>query len=227
MNDEIVKEIQEIIDTQVDKIEGDYYIAIREACRNPFKSPELETIKYQICRCIVFGLYIAAMTLLNHLLEKALKILLAYNDQLNLPRTKEHKAFEFIEEQKICWARYNSKNLWENIDTAFKKELIDDNQKKILIEMKDNFRNSYAHSDREKMYKEDSTEVEEIFGTEQADKFINNQTEDLPKKNEKYVNLTIFDFLFVNNYAERDCIPYLINLDSIIRCIESKIYKRR
>ena len=39
----------------------------------PYDWPEMDTLRYEICGCISFGLNQAAITLTNHLLESLLK----------------------------------------------------------------------------------------------------------------------------------------------------------
>ena len=81
MDEEIKKEIEEILNYHLEQFNA-RYIRVRDVYKNDYGLPELMFIKSQICKCITFGLHVAAMTLTNHLLEKSIKLFLIYSDNL-------------------------------------------------------------------------------------------------------------------------------------------------
>lgn len=90
--------------------------------------------------------------------------------------------------------------------------------------MKDRYRNAYAHSERKKMYGDSTVGITAILGEEEIMKFLEGKEDDLPKRQERLVNLPFADFLFINKFAGKDCIPYLLGLDRIVRNVEKKLY---
>ena len=226
LKNQIDQEIKEIINSQIKLINGNYYFTIRDIYKNEYKLPELQTIKYQICRCITFGFYIAAMTLLNHLLEKFLKISLIYSDMKNTDKTDEDIPFQFLDELSKSNPKYDSNNLYDNIIFAFKKNLITEEQKSNLLRMKDDYRNPYSHSDRDKMYKDNTTEVTEIKGDEAILKVLEGKLDELPKQRIKLSHLTIADAIIINEHAGLHCVPYIVELDKIIRRVENVLFPK-
>lgn len=222
MDEEILKEIEEIVNYHLKQFNA-RYLRIRDVYKNDYRLPELLSIKSQICKCIAFGLHVAAMTLTNHLLEKSIKIFLIYSDNLRNKNKEGHKPFEMIEEIEEATPKYDDKNLSQNLETALKKGVITNEEKQILDKMRVDFRNAYSHSDRKKMYKDKSIVIEEAFGLEQCLDLIQGKENKLPKKDVEFVNLPMMDFHFIKNHAEENCIPYIITLDKIISDVKKRM----
>lgn len=202
-------------------VDRKYYYAVKSLFEENYKTIELQTIKNQILLCITFGLYMAAMTLTNHLLEKFLKSMLSYNDALKYKEQISYEEkFALPEQLERSRLKFDSQNLDKNIDTAFSEKLIDENQNEVLKGMKNNFRNAYSHDDRKKMYGDASTPIEESRDPESVLK-----GEPQPSKEFKLSGLSLFEFLFINNFSEMHCVPYITNLHQIILSVESKLYK--
>lgn len=220
---EIVKEIQEIIDSQINEIKIEYYVAIRDVYKNAYRILEFQNIKYIICRCIVLGFYIPAMTLLNHFLEKFLKFTLIYHDNKKNGVIDKDNPFQLVDELALSNPKYNNKNLNDNIIEAYNQKLIDEAEKLQLLKMKDEYRNAYSHADTRTMYGEATVGITVMNGMDDIMKLFEGKEEELPKRQEKLVNLNFADFKFINDFAEKDCVPYLIDLDCIIRNVEKKL----
>lgn len=198
-----------------------YFYSIKTLFEENYKTPELQTIKNQILLCITFGLYMAAMTLTNHLLEKFLKSMLSYNDALKeKERIKYDVKFSLPNQFERSRLKFDSENLDKNIEAAFTENLIDERQRKILKDMKDNFRNAYSHDDRKKMYRNASTVIEE---TRDPESFLKGEKQ--PSKEFNLFGLPLFEFLFINHFSEMNCVPYIKSLHEIILSVQSKLYK--
>lgn len=222
MDEEILKEIEEIVNYHLKQFNA-RYLRIRDVYKNDYRLPELMSIKSQICKCIAFGLHVAAMTLTNHLLEKSIKIFLIYSDNLRNKNKEGHKPFEMIDEIEEATPKYDDKNLSSNLQRAVDNGVITEEERVLLDKMRNDYRNSYAHSDRKKMYKNGSIEITEVFGTEQCLDFIQGKEDKLPKRDVKLVNFPMMDFLFIKNHAEMNCIPYIITLDKIITDVKRRM----
>lgn len=75
--EQAVEEIRRIIDSRKEFFCANYP-AIRFAFQEHYDTPELDTWRHEVCLCIFFGLYQAAITATNHLLESFLKYALVY-----------------------------------------------------------------------------------------------------------------------------------------------------
>jgi len=204
------KELNEIVNGVLMSVNLDRYESIRDLYDIDIRYPELQTIYYEILQCITFGFYLAAITLTNHLLEQILKKLLTYHDSKSQVRNTGED-FEFVNEIKRSADKYRENNLGKNIELAFKAGLITSLEKKILNEVKDDFRNAYSHAETGKLYKDEIAVIEEI-----KDPNILLEGRSGPKSEEFQKNLPMFEFYFIRKHAEQNCIPYIRNLITII-----------
>ena len=119
---------------------------------NEYEFPDLDPIRYEICICIFFNLGQAAITLTNHLIEAALKRILAHNDFYN--DYEKNSNLDYLKDLSKYFKKYDSKTLYENITTAHSKGLINENERKELLRIKDDYRNAYSHADKSKTFKD-------------------------------------------------------------------------
>ena len=222
MDEEVQREIEEIVNFQRKNI-NEQYLSIREVYNRSYNLGELDIIKSQICKCITLGLNIAAMTLINHLLEKSIKLFLIYSRAIKNKDEGGQKPFKMVDDISDATPLYVSENLSVNIKTAFKEGIINEGEKEILDKMRNDYRNSYSHSDSQKMYKDSSIGITEVSGKDQVLKFFQGNESGLAKREEKFVNLPFFDFVFILEHANENCIPYLHKLDIIIRDVKKRM----
>jgi hypothetical protein len=112
---------------------------------------EIDSISQEIRICLLIELYQASITLTNHLLEKALKLILIHAES----DSKQIDSFEtmnstWLEASKI----YNKMDLNDTINKVCSKGLIDKEQKKTLHFFRERIRNGYSHSDMGKLFKD-------------------------------------------------------------------------
>lgn len=206
LNKELCKRVEDVLHT----MSLEQYESIRDLYNIDILYPELQIIYNEILQCITFGFYIAAITLTNHLLEQFLKKLLTYHDsKREVKNTGED--FEIVNEIKRSAEKFRENTLGKNIELAFNAGLITSQEKNILNEMKDDFRNAYSHADTGKLYKDESAVIEEI-----KDPNIVLEGKKGPMSEELLMNLPIFEFLFIRRHAEANCIPYIRALINII-----------
>ena len=102
----------------------------------------LDPIRDEICKCIICGLYQSAITLTNHLLEKSLKFCLAI--KYSKSNNKDCRKLEDVFTEGIN--KYDNLLLEDTINRACTQHLITKEQKKVLKDFKDLFRNPYSHA---------------------------------------------------------------------------------
>ena len=150
---EIKEELQGIVDGRSEEM-FESYILVRKAFQQPYEWPEIDTLRHEVCLCLIFGLYQAAMTMTNHMLESFLKFSLSYKHTFNnLDGSSEDRSTQgLVESLRPGFKKYNSKNLYQSIEAAYKANLITDEQKDQLHVIRDAFRNAYSHADKEKIH---------------------------------------------------------------------------
>lgn len=217
--DDLSKEINEFLRSHL-RVSPEVYSEIKPIYETSYKLSEIQTIKNQVCECMIFGTYIAAMTLINHMFEQFLKFALMYDDSLKSEESRridKKTPFALLQIIKPSNEKFFRKNLNENIDTAFKANLIDQSEKDLLLLLKEKYRNAYAHGDRRKLYGQETIPIEEII-------IEDGEFKSKGKKMEEKFHFPFADFLFLHSHAEVNCVDYLKKLDKIIRNVEDKIF---
>lgn len=109
----------------------------------------------QICDCFFLKKHMAALTLTNLLFETMIKLTLAYYDADGRTMDEEGVEFESILENELN--QYGRKNLGENIESLFKKNIITEDGYNRLLDLKDLFRNPYSHGSNNRYIKSATT----------------------------------------------------------------------
>jgi hypothetical protein len=111
------EEFKSILRQRKEHIEKNYPL-IRHCHLTEYGLPELEPLRYEITLCLTFGLYQAAITLTNHLLESLLKCALSYHYALQKQPNQAISLKTFTEWFKEAQSRYNDKDLSYTINQA-------------------------------------------------------------------------------------------------------------
>jgi hypothetical protein len=94
----LTQEVNKIIKSRIAFINRNYP-AVRDAYQNHYNWPEMDTLRHEVCLCLIFGLHQAAITLTNHLVESLLKVALITHDakpELNQSTHKSHSIESFV-----------------------------------------------------------------------------------------------------------------------------------
>lgn len=114
---------------------------------------EIQPIRWEVCKCLLFGLPQAAITLTNFYVEALLKDALVVHHQdlsirdTGMPLVDELNA-SFVKGKK----EFGKKNLKQTIAAAHDAGLISDAEKKQLELIRERFRNAYSHADKWKIF---------------------------------------------------------------------------
>jgi hypothetical protein len=166
----------------------------------------LDKIREEICTCLVFGLYQAAMTLTNFLFENAFKTLLIYHHIYN-----KKALLNNFEEIELGMIEVDGILLNQSIESAYKANLITDDEKMKLMELKNKYRNAYSHAEKRKIFGQEKAIVEEF-------KFDKERTYSEKKEFFKSTLIPYHDFFLIGK-SEIDSFEYFIFIDDIIRKI--------
>ena len=153
---QMVDEANEILCSTHEHLQK-HYPPFRDIYRNGYNWPEIDPLRWEICRCLFFGLFQAAITLTNHFLESLLKYTLIVNDGLKEAQTAHPDARQsvtdhFRETYGPGFAKYGNLDLVHTINRACSAGLITKEQKKQLHALREVFRNAWSHSDKAKTF---------------------------------------------------------------------------
>ncbi|MDE7433147.1 MAG: hypothetical protein K2N34_14705 [Lachnospiraceae bacterium] len=107
----------------------------------------------EICDCLFLKKYMAALTLTNLLFETMVKLTLVCHEA-DGRTVDDGYEFENIYEDELN--KYGKKNLGENIEALYKKDIITVEVRDRLLDLKDLFRNPYSHGSNN-LYVENAT----------------------------------------------------------------------
>jgi hypothetical protein len=121
---------------------SDNYINIKDIFNSQYNYPKLDSVRSEICKCLICNLNQAAITLTNHLIESSLKMCLAIRYSIENKNTEAQMEDLF----KSGIEKYDKLDLDDNINRACRQALITKEQKIQLKQFKDDFRNPYSHA---------------------------------------------------------------------------------
>jgi len=215
----LTQEVNKIIKSRIEFINRNYP-AVRDAYENHYDWPDMDTLRHEVCLCLIFGLHQAAITLTNHLVESLLKVALITHDtkpELNEGTPKSHSIESFVALFRPARKKYGTNDLGDNINRACSAGLITKDQKKDLHEIRDRIRNPYSHSDKDKAFGERRTHAQ-AFRIEN-DKLIAEDPE-----NPQLADLIIAHGLAQSMQAKEEAVPYFLYMDRLVRQIRKKLF---
>jgi hypothetical protein len=97
--------------------------------------------------CLLIGLNQASIVTTNHLMERMLKVALIKFHTMHFSVGDPELQTKLGEAKQ----KYDGKYLFESIKNAFDRKIINEEEKKELLEFKDKFRNPYSHAEISKI----------------------------------------------------------------------------
>jgi hypothetical protein len=213
------EEVNTIVKSRVDSINL-FYPHVRKAYRNSYEWPEIDPIRVEICLCFVFGFCQAATTLTNHLFETLFKIALITHDTISnkIPDNSESPTVSSITQQIApAFDKYNPEKLVQNIDRACTIGLITKDQKKELHELRNDFRNAYSHSDKNKIFRGVTVPAQAIRLGKQGFEVGDVEQTDVAK-------LIFAHGMLQVKQSSEEALPYFLYMDGIARQIRGKLF---
>jgi len=187
----------------------------------PYHWPEIDTLRYEICGCISFGLNQAAITLTNHLLESLLKYSLAYSYSIENSKQQETECelvelmMEFTDKGL---KKYGKATLNANINEAQKVGLINDEECSLLHSFRNKFRNPFGHSDKEGTFGDFGIPVSgaKLHGSELLSR---------PPVEVQVARMPILHGLAQAQIAEIEAPKYFKIMDAFVRKMKERVFK--
>jgi len=181
------------------------YEKIKVKFHSGYNYPEFDTIRDEICKCLICDLNLAAITLTNHLLEDFLKKMLIYK---NVKKENESIFGAFDASTK----EYDGITLFNSIEKAFVENIISEEQKDLLHQFRNEFRNPYSHAESKKIFSGLTVGVQEV-------KLENNKFNVSEYKQEEIIGLPFVHGLVKIEIAKQIAVQYFDLVDEIIRDI--------
>jgi hypothetical protein len=185
------------------------YENIKELFDNDYGYPEFDTLRDEICKCLILDLNVASITLTNHLLEDFLKKILIYK---STPKNQDSIIGIF----DISTDKYNSISLYDSIEKSYEEGLISEIQKELFHQFRNKFRNPYSHADSNKIFQNMTVGAQEL---KLEDDKIN--TSDYKKID--ITRLPFFHGIAKIQIAEELALKYFNSVDSMIREVLEEI----
>ena len=149
---EYLEEKRVVLRERATKLEQNYS-QVRDSYQNEYGWPELDTIRYEITLCLMFGLHQAAITLTNHLLESAMKYTLIAHNSKGQKEKHTSLVSGLINRFEFAIQKYGNIDLAGSINAVARAGLISKQEKKILHEYRTHLRNAYSHADKKKTFR--------------------------------------------------------------------------
>ncbi|MDR2891404.1 MAG: hypothetical protein LBV18_07435 [Alistipes sp.] len=190
---------------------------------NPYDYLALDPLRVEVCKCIIFDLHQAAITLTNHLLEYSLKFC------LGLKHSKDNKndAKTLGDAFAAGVEKYDNMPLADTINAACSQGLISKEQKKQLHEFRKDFRNAWSHASSSKMFGDNTVPVGTVT-TDDLNRlgldgfiehiFTSNDTIETKIKNVPFIGAVI-----KARSSRNASIPYFRAVDAVIRAMLSNL----
>ncbi|MBD3581557.1 hypothetical protein [Flavobacterium selenitireducens] len=187
------------------------YNNIKFQLETPYGSSDFDIIREEICKCILFDLNQAAITLTNHFSEFFMKIMLEYQEV----RNNKSNELSVATKLKESVEKYDNENLEKNINVACSKGIITKEQKLILKRLKDKYRNPYSHSIKYK-----------IFGDQILKGFTIDNVIGFNLTETKISDSPQLHGLFQMLKSKKEAIEYFKQFDEIVRNVLDNFYSK-
>ena len=178
---------------------------------------ELETLIYEINKCLILEFHRATITLTNNLLERLLKLALIYNEAGigPIPTEQWNSVFEGPNQ------RYGSIDLGNSIEKCKKLELISKAEKIILFDtIRELMRNGFSHADSSKILSNLPDDSKAFEGN------LHNPT-DIKKVSINQKVIPFLQALQMENFAKATAKDYFDFVFKLIFQIEKRIIEKQ
>ena len=183
----------------------------------------MDSVRSEICKCLICGLYQAAITLANHLLESVLKKALIIDESAK-NKTEQSDITNVFDD---ATEKYANKYLDFTINQACRKGLINKEEKNILHGFREQYRNAFSHADPQKTFSGISIPAT-IFTTKDLDnpeEFFKKAFTNKPNVTLSAENNVIIQGLVQRIKAEQEAVHYFLAIDGIIRNLYLKLFE--
>ena len=198
------------------------YDTVADAFENEYGWPEVDSVRSEICKCLICGLYQAAITLANHLLESVLKKALIIDESAK-NKTEQSDITNVFDD---ATEQYANKDLDYTINQACRKGLITKKDKNLLHIFRERYRNAYSHADPQKTCSGVSIPAT-ICTTKDLDnpeEFFKRAFTDKPNVILSAENNVIIQGLMQSSKAEDEAMDYFLTTDGMIRNLCSRLF---
>lgn len=181
---------------------------------------EVDIKRFETRQCVVFELGVSAIIMISVTLEECLKTLLKYHHFFKkLPKSADLDLEEWEKASLAAEDTFGTFKLHNAIQKARKENLIDENEERILLEIKDFIRNAFVHSDKSKIFDNQlQTRVDAI-------KIEGGKIQDKGNRNMSILALNIAQGIAEKELANKESVRIVEQIDSVIVSICERFWK--
>ena len=217
---QMIDELNKIIESREPEV-IEMYPKVRAAYLNHYDWSELDTLRHEVCLCLIFGLYQAAITLTNHMLESLLKFALSYKHAFdNFKDNPENRSLTtLLSSLKPGFEHYDGKDLSYTINRSCTLGLITKDQKKQLHQFRQLFRNAYSHAEKKKIHGDKDIPVQSLHMTDRGKMDVD------PEEVHKILDIPFIHGEAQYYHAKANAPAYFLYVDALVREIMPKVFK--
>lgn len=210
---------EKIVESIVSNIHTNYN-TVADALENEYDFIPLDSVRYEICLCIMCGLNQASITLTNHLLESSLKKFLILHDSIVRIAIPSEISLVFAKATET----YSGKSLNDIIEDAYECGLIDNSERELLHDFRKVYRNPYSHANSKQIFSNRPfplrvLHVDEIESVDDFYKIFESPNTEVNPQN--FLPLQgILQVLKAENCSKE----YFLKVDEIIRRINQRLH---
>jgi len=172
---------------------------------------ELDIKRYEARQCVLFGLGISAIIMTAISLEECLKTILKYHFFFQ----KQKNASDFNLDDVDKFSReaerlFGGLTLHNAIQKARKEKIITENEENRLLDIKDYIRNAFIHSDKSKIFDDQSTTKVDMI------KFDDNEIKSIGSQEMNILGLNFAQGIAQKELADEEAPRIMEEIDSII-----------
>jgi hypothetical protein len=177
----------------------------------------LDSLVFEINKCLILEFYRASITLTNHFLERLLKIALIYDETEigSVPIEKWDYVFNKSTE------KYDVKSLANTIEQCKKCKLINESERDYLFNtIRELMRNGFSHADSSKV----------LIDISEQNTFFHGKLNSSQKINPIQMNqkkIPVFQSILMENFAKVKAEPYFDYIFELSRKIEKRLILKK
>lgn len=195
-------------------------LAVNECLGSGYNWSELDFLRIEVCKCIVFDLPQAAITLTNHLLETAIKNSLVAAEMKKDSPSATKPAEALYEVYGEATEANMPLELGDAINKARRLGLISKKQQKQLHRIRDGLRNPYSHANKAKLLRGVSVPLRKVSLVEGE----NPTLEEGEAFDVDAAKVPFLHGLLQKKHAEANAIPYFLAIDRVIRDLITRLF---
>ena len=169
------------IDIDVESIANHSLKTLREneyflKCHRTTQLHDIDIKLWETRRALAFGLSLTSIVMLGVTLEECLKTVLKNNYEQQIRKSQtEANLSNLSKASSLAEEKYGDMQLYSLISALYEEKLIDEEERKHLLHIKDYIRNAFIHSDKSKIFSRNKSKVDVLKLDDNKIKYMETQ----------------------------------------------------